>query len=85
MTQPESTVSLPPDTESVKVSLEVQAKAGEQRLALVKIVATALIAVVLVVCMTWIVLNPNTTDESSKAALLVVGSAVGFMLGRETA
>jgi len=52
---------------------------------LVKTVATVVVAIVLVVCMTWIVLSPVTDEAVSKAALLIVGSAVGFMFGRETA
>jgi len=58
---------------------------NESQLPLVKTVATVVIAVVLIIAMTWIVVSPATTDEASKAALLVVGSAVGFMFGRETA
>jgi len=56
-----------------------------QKLALVKTLATVVVAIVLVVCMTWIVLSPSTNEATSKAALLIVGSAVGFMFGRETA
>jgi len=51
---------------------------------LVKTIATAVIAIVLIVAMTWIVLSPSTDEAASKAALLVVGSAVGFLFGRET-
>jgi len=58
---------------------------SDQHLALVKTLATAVIAIVLVACMTWIVVSPHTDEAASKAALLVVGSAVGFMFGRETA
>jgi len=54
------------------------------RLELVKTIATAVIAIVLIVAMTWIVLSPSTDEAASKAALLVVGSAVGFLFGRET-
>jgi len=49
----------------------------------IKIIATTLIALVLIVAMTWIVVSP-TTDETAKAALVVIGSAVGFIFGRET-
>jgi len=38
---------------------------------------------VLIVAMTWIVLSP-TTDEIAKAALIIIGTAVGFLFGRET-
>jgi len=54
------------------------------RLELVKTIATAVIAIVLIVAMSWIVLSPSTDEAASKAALLVVGSAVGFLFGRET-
>ena len=54
------------------------------QLELVKTIATAVIAIVLIVAMTWIVLSPSTDEAASKAALLVVGSAVGFLFGRET-
>lgn len=42
-----------------------------------------LLAVVLIVAMTWIVLSP-VSDETSKAALVIVGSVVGFVFGRQT-
>lgn len=58
---------------------------NEHHLALVKTIATAVISIVLIVAMTWVVASPTTTDAVSKAALLIVSSAVGFMLGRETA
>ncbi|HYW86178.1 MAG TPA: hypothetical protein VFB50_00300 [Chloroflexota bacterium] len=54
------------------------------QLELVKTIATAVIAIVLIVAMSWIVLSPTTDEAASKAALLVVGSAVGFLFGRET-
>jgi len=57
----------------------------EQHLALAKAVSTAVIAIVLVVCMTWIVVSPATDEAVGKAALLVVSGAVGFLFGRETA
>ena len=50
----------------------------------VKLVVQAIIAVVLIVAMTWIVISP-TTDEVGKAALVVVASAVGFLFGKNTA
>jgi len=54
------------------------------RLELVRTLSTAAIAIVLIVAMAWIVLSPHTDEAASKAALLVVGSAVGFLFGRET-
>lgn len=56
---------------------------SEQHLALAKLVVTAAMAIVLILAMTWIVVSPST-DETSKAALVVIGSAVGFIFGRET-
>ena len=58
---------------------------GEQQIVLVKTLATVVVAIVLIVAMTWIVVSPSTDEAVSKAALLIVGSAVGFMFGRETA
>ena len=49
------------------------------------LVVEAVLAIVLLVAMTWIVLSPTATDEAAKAALVVVGSAVGFLFGRQTA
>lgn len=57
----------------------------EHRLETVRILVQATLAVVLVVAMTWIVLSPTASDEASKAALVIVGSAVGFLFGRQTA
>ena len=51
---------------------------------LIKTAATVLIAVTLLVCMTWIVVSPSTTDETAKAALVVVSGGLGFIFGRET-
>lgn len=50
---------------------------------LVKTIAMAIIAITLILAMTWIVVTP-TTDETVKAALVVIGAAVGFIFGRET-
>lgn len=50
----------------------------------IRLVVQAVIAIVLVIAMTWIVLSPNTTDEASKAALIVVSSAMGYLLGKQT-
>ena len=51
----------------------------------VKLLIQSVLALVLVVAMTWIVLSPTATDEASKAALIVVSSAMGFLLGKNTA
>jgi len=58
---------------------------SDAQLQLVRTLATVVVAIVLIVAMTWIVVSPTTDEAASKAALLVVGSAVGFMFGRETA
>ena len=55
----------------------------QQRLELAKVGATVVIAVVLIVSMTWIVLSPYS-DETNKAALIVLSSAVGYIFGRES-
>lgn len=57
--------------------------ARRDRLELAKVAATVVIAVVLIVGMTWIVLSPYS-DETNKAALMVLSSALGFIFGRET-
>jgi len=57
---------------------------SDHTLAIVKTLATLLIAVVLIVAMTWIVISPVTTDETAKAALVVVSGGLGFVFGRET-
>ena len=50
----------------------------------IRLVVQAVIAIVLVVAMTWIVLSPATSDSASKAALVVVSSSMGFLLGKNT-
>jgi hypothetical protein len=55
----------------------------EQQIELVKVLSAALVSIVLILAMTWIVVSP-TTDETQKGALVVIGSAVGFIFGRET-
>ena len=55
----------------------------QHQLELAKTAATTVIAIVLIVGMTWIVLSPYS-DETNKAALLVLGSAIGYIFGRET-
>jgi len=52
-------------------------------LKLVQIIVMAILALTLIVAMTWIVLSP-VSDEASKAALVIIGTAVGFIFGRET-
>jgi hypothetical protein len=56
---------------------------ARERLELAKVISTVVIAVVLIVGMTWIVLSPYS-DETNKAALIVLSSAVGYIFGRET-
>lgn len=57
--------------------------AQEHRLSLAKTIASSLVAIALIVGMTWIVRSPYR-DETKKAALLVLGRAVGYIFGRET-
>lgn len=52
---------------------------------LIKTITTAVIALVLLIAMTWIVLSPNVSDELSKGALVIIGAAVGYLFGRESA
>lgn len=53
-------------------------------IALAKLVITAIMSIVLIVAMTWIVLAP-VSEEATKGALVIIGTAVGFIFGRETA
>jgi len=48
-----------------------------------RLLVSALLAIVLIMAMTWIVLSP-VSDEASKAALVIIGTAVGFLFGKET-
>ena len=53
------------------------------KLAIIQIVVEAVLGVVLIAAMTLIILSP-ASDEISKAALVVVSAAVGFLFGRKT-
>lgn len=57
---------------------------SDQTVAVIKLAVQAVVAIVLVVAMTWIVLSPTATDEASKAALIVVSSAAGFLFGQQS-
>ena len=57
---------------------------SDQHVAVYRLVIQAVIAVVLLLTMSWIVLSPATSDAASKAALVVVSSAMGFLLGKHT-
>ena len=57
----------------------------DKQAALVKQLVTAVMAIVLLSLMTWIVLSPHTSEEIAKAALVICGTAVGFIFGRESA
>jgi hypothetical protein len=50
---------------------------------LVKILIQGVLALVLLLAMTWIVLSPSN-DEATKAALVIIGTAVGFLFGQRT-
>jgi hypothetical protein len=54
-----------------------------QHLELAKLIVTAVMALVLILAMTWIIVVP-VSDEATKGALVIIGSAVGFIFGRET-
>jgi len=47
-------------------------------------VLQTVLGIVLIIAMTWIVLSPTATDEAAKAALVVVSSGMGFVLGKAT-
>jgi hypothetical protein len=50
---------------------------------LLKILIQGVLALVLLLAMTWIVLSPSN-DEATKAALVIIGTAVGFLFGQRT-
>jgi len=50
---------------------------------LAKLIIQGLLALVLIMAMTWIVLSP-VNDEASKAALVIIGSTIGFLFGKHT-
>jgi hypothetical protein len=56
----------------------------DQHVEIVKLAIQAVVAIALVAAMTWIVLSPTATDEASKAALVVVSSAMGFLFGKHS-
>jgi hypothetical protein len=56
---------------------------SDQHLELAKLIVTAVMALVLILAMTWIIVVP-VSDEATKGALVIIGSAVGFIFGRET-
>ena len=56
---------------------------SDQHLQLAKLIVTAVMALVLILAMTWIIVAP-VSDEATKGALVIIGSAVGFIFGRET-
>jgi flagellar biogenesis protein FliO len=55
----------------------------DRHLALAKLLVQMVLALTLIIAMTWIVLAP-VSDEATKGALVIVGTAVGFLFGRET-
>jgi hypothetical protein len=57
---------------------------SDQHVEIAKLAVQAVLAVVVVVAMTWIVLSPTATDEAAKAALVVVSGATGFLFGKNT-
>lgn len=57
---------------------------SQRQAELAKLIVESIVFLSLVLTMAWIVISPTTTDEASKAALVIVGSAVGFLFGRHT-
>jgi len=51
--------------------------------ATIHLIIEAVMAVVLIVAMTWIVLSP-VSDEATKGALVIISAATGYMFGRRT-
>jgi len=51
--------------------------------ATIHLIVEAVLALVLIAAMTWIVLSP-VSDETSKAALVIVSGAMGYIFGRRT-
>lgn len=58
---------------------------SDQHLELIKVLTQAALALVLLIGMIWVILSPNTSDAASKSALVILGSAAGFVFGRQTA
>lgn len=58
---------------------------SDRHVTVIKLALQAVMAIVLVVAMTWIVLSQTATDEAAKAALVVVSGATGYLFGRNTA
>jgi hypothetical protein len=52
---------------------------------LVKYLVQSALVLVLLVGMIWIVASPNVTDEVTKAALVVISSAAGYLFAKSTA
>ena len=49
--------------------------------ATIHLIIEAVIAVILIVAMTWVVLSP-VSDEVTKGALVILSGATGYMFGR---
>lgn len=55
----------------------------DQQLELAKLLIQAVLALVLIVAMTWIILSP-VGDEVTKGALVVISGTTGFLFGKNT-
>jgi len=51
--------------------------------ATIHLIIEAVIAVILIVAMTWVVLSP-VSDEVTKGALVILSGATGYIFGRRT-
>jgi len=49
----------------------------------IHLIIEGVLAVVLIVAMTWVVLSP-VSDEVTKGALVIVSGATGYIFGRRT-
>lgn len=57
---------------------------SEHHVSLAKLGIQAVLALVVLVLMVWIIVTPTVTDETTKAALVIVSSTVGFLFGKNT-
>jgi hypothetical protein len=55
----------------------------DRQLELAKLLIQAVLALVLIVAMTWIILSP-VGDEVTKGALVVISGTTGFLFGKNT-
>jgi len=52
--------------------------------AIIRLIIQAVLALVLIVGMIWIILTPAVNDEVTKAALVVISSAAGYLFAKHS-